>query len=92
MQRLTIIVVVLALFMSFAAAAAAAMRCGNLIVQEGTNGIEIQAECGDPVAKERYFIDKYGEVDKWVYGPDAGYLYVIYLFMGKVVEIEEIQQ
>lgn len=92
MQRLTIIVVVLALFMSFAAAAQAAMRCGNLIVQEGTNGIEIQAECGEPVAKERHFIDKYGDVDKWVYGPEAGYLYVIFLFMGKVVEIEEIQQ
>jgi hypothetical protein len=78
--------------MVFTASAQAGMRCGNLIVQEGTNGMEIQAECGDPVAKERYFIDKYGDVDKWVYGPEAGYLYVIYLFMGKVVEIEEIQQ
>jgi hypothetical protein len=27
-----------------------------------------------------------------VYGPEAGYIYVIYLFAGKVVEIEEIQQ
>jgi hypothetical protein len=68
------------------------MRCGNLIVEEGTNGLEIQAECGAPVAKEKFFLDKYGDVDKWTYGPDAGYIYVIYLFMGKVVEIEEIQQ
>ena len=92
MQKQVIIVVVIALCIIFTVDAQAARQCGNLIVQEGTNGIEIQAECGEPVAKERYFIDKYGEVDKWVYGPDAGYLYVIYLFMGKVVEIEEIQQ
>ncbi|MGD9354622.1 MAG: DUF2845 domain-containing protein [Desulfobacterales bacterium] len=58
MQRLAIIVFVLALCLIPAVAAQASMRCGNLIVQEGTNGIEIQAECGDPVAKERHFIDK----------------------------------
>ena len=61
-----IIVVVLALCVIFSVAAQAAMRCGNLMFQEGANGIEIQADCGEPVAKERYFIDKYGEVDKWV--------------------------
>ena len=92
MQRLAIIVVVVALFMIPSVAAQASMRCGNLIIQEGTLGLEIQAECGEPVTKERHFIDKYGDVDKWIYGPEAGYLYVIYLFMGKVVEIEEIQQ
>lgn len=84
--------VALFLIMGIAFGAEANMRCGNLMVQEGTDGLEIQAECGEPVAKERFFLDKYGDVDKWVYGPDAGYLYVIYLFAGKVVKIEQIQQ
>ncbi len=92
MRKLVGFIFAFTLLTGFAMSAPASMRCGNLIVQEGTNGLEIQAECGDPVAKERYFIDKYGDVDKWVYGPEAGYLYVIYLFMGKVVETEEIQQ
>ena len=61
-------------------------------MKEGTDGLEIQSECVDPVAKERYFIDKYGDAEKWVYSHEAGYFYLIFLFMGKVVEIEEIQQ
>jgi hypothetical protein len=70
----------------------AAFTCGNLMVQEGTHGEEILSECGQPVSKERFFLEKYGDVDKWVYGPEAGYTYVIYLFLGKVVEVESIQQ
>jgi hypothetical protein len=92
MRQAAIIVIILLLFIVLTFSAQASMRCGNLIVQEGTLGLEIQAECGQPVAKERHFIDKYGDVDKWVYGPEAGYIYVIYLFTGKVVEVEEIQQ
>lgn len=92
MKKTAVMMIVLVLLLFATSIGLASMRCGNLIVEEGTNGMEIQAECGEPVAKEKYFIDKYGDVDKWVYGPDAGYLYVIYLFMGKVVEIEEIQQ
>ena len=70
----------------------AVFSCGNLLVQEGTIAEEILVSCGVPVSKERFFLEKYGDVDKWIYGPDAGYIYVIYLFLGKVVEVEEIQQ
>ena len=79
MQKQVIIVIVFAQYMLSAVAAQATTRYGNLIVEEGINGMEIKAECGEPVAKERYFIDKYDEIDKWVCGPDDGYLYVIYL-------------
>jgi hypothetical protein len=92
MRKLIIVVFSLVLLLGIAFTAGASMRCGNLIVQEDTNGLEIQTECGEPVSKESFYIKKYGDVEKWVYGPDAGYMYVIYLFMGKVVEIEKVRQ
>ena len=92
MQKMVVFLVAVALITGFAKTSQAAMRCGNLIVQEGTDSLEIQAECGQPAAKEKFYLDKYGDVDKLVYGPDAGYLYVIYIFGGKVVQIEEIRQ
>ena len=80
------------LFLFVTTSGFAAFTCSNLLVQEGTLSEEILVECGQPVSKERFFLEKYGDVDKWVYGPEAGYTYVIYLFLGKVVEVEEIQQ
>jgi hypothetical protein len=68
------------------------MRCGNLFVEEGTQDLQIMANCGEPKFKEKYYLDRYGDVDKWVYGPDAGYFNVIYLFGGAVVKVESIRQ
>ena len=92
MKKIFWLVSILILFSFATNSALAAFRCGNLIVEEGTDGMQIQSECGKPVSKEKFYLDKYGEVKKWTYGPDVGYLYIIYLFAGKVVKIEEIQQ
>jgi hypothetical protein len=67
-------------------------RCGNLMMEEGLEKLQVLAECGDPVATEKSWIDKYGEVEKLVYGPDAGYFYILYFFHGNMIGIEEVRQ
>jgi len=70
----------------------ASWRCGNLLMEEGIDKLQVLANCGDPVAVEKTYIDQYGEVEKLVYGPDAGYYYVLYFYVGKLVQMEEIRQ
>ena len=67
-------------------------RCGNLVMNEGLEKLQVLANCGEPVASERSYIDRYGEVEKLVYGPDAGYYYVLYFYVGKLIQIESIRQ
>ena len=67
-------------------------RCGNLLMEEGLQRLQVLAQCGEPVATEKSWIDKYGEVEKLVYGPEGGYYYVLYFFHGNMIGIEEVQQ
>ena len=67
-------------------------RCGNLMMEEGLEKLQVLANCGDPVATEKSWIDKYGEVEKLVYGPEGGYYSVLYFFHGNLIGVEEIQQ
>ena len=67
-------------------------RCGNLFVEDGVDSLQVMANCGEPISKEKTYIDQYGEVQKWAYGPEAGYYYVLYLFAGKVVDVQSIRQ
>jgi hypothetical protein len=67
-------------------------RCGNLLMSEGVDKLQVLSSCGQPVATEKSYIDQYGEVEKLVYGPDAGYYHVLYFFAGKLIGIEEIRQ
>ena len=67
-------------------------RCGNLLMQEGLDKLQILVNCGEPIAKERSWIDMYGEVEKLFYGPDAGYYYILYFFHGNLIGIEEVRQ
>ena len=67
-------------------------RCGNLFVQEGVDSAQVLYNCGEPFSKDKSYIDHYGEVDKWIYGPEAGYFYILYFFVGKMVAIESIRQ
>ncbi|HHP7235798.1 MAG TPA: DUF2845 domain-containing protein [Desulfobacterales bacterium] len=70
----------------------ASWRCGNLLMEEGIDKLQVLSNCGEPVAVEKTYIDQYGEVEKLVYGPDAGYYYVLYFYVGKLVAMEEIRQ
>jgi len=77
---------------SFNPSLGSGFRCGNLLMEEGVDKLQVLVNCGDPVASEKSWIDKYGEVEKLVYGPDAGYYNMLYFFAGKLIKIEEIQQ
>jgi hypothetical protein len=68
------------------------LRCDNLFVEEGVHSAQVQYNCGDPYSKEKSYIDSYGEVEKWIHGPDAGYFYVLYFYVGKLVRLEAVKQ
>jgi hypothetical protein len=87
-----IVVIFLFGFVSTANAQATSWRCGNLFVEEGVHSAQVQFNCGEPISKEKSYVDSYGEVDKWIYGPDAGYFYVLYFFVGKLVRLEGVRQ
>jgi hypothetical protein len=89
---LCIAVIFLFEFVIAATAQAASWRCGNLFVEEGVHSAQVQYNCGEPLTKEKSYVDAYGEVDKWVYGPEAGYFYVMYFYVGKLVRLEEVRQ
>jgi hypothetical protein len=67
-------------------------RCGNLLMSEGVDKLQVLSNCGQPIASEKSYIDQYGEVEKLVYGPDAGYYHVLYFFAGKLIGMEDIRQ
>lgn len=67
-------------------------RCGNLLMREGLQKAQVVYNCGEPFMAEKSYVDAYGEVDKLIYGPDAGYFYVLYFYVGKLVGIEEVRQ
>lgn len=67
-------------------------RCGNLLMSEGVDKLQVLANCGQPVASEKSWIDQYGEVERLVYGPISGYYNILYFFAGKLIKIEEVRQ
>ena len=67
-------------------------RCGNLLMQQGLQKLQVLANCGEPIATEKSWVDRYGEVDKLIYGPDAGYYYVLYFYVDSLIKVQEIRQ
>jgi hypothetical protein len=67
-------------------------RCGNLLMDEGLDKLQVLVNCGDPVATDKSWIDKYGEVERIIYGPINGYYYILFFFASKLIQIEEVQQ
>lgn len=67
-------------------------RCGNLLMEEGLQKAQVVYSCGEPFMTEKSYVDAYGEVDKLIYGPDGGYFYVLYFYVGKLIGIEEVRQ
>ncbi len=67
-------------------------RCGNLLMSEGLDKLQVLVNCGDPVATEKSWIDQYGEVERIIYGPYNGYYYILFFFASKLIQIEEVQQ
>ena len=67
-------------------------RCGNLLMREGLQKAQVVYNCGEPFLSEKSYVDAYGEVDKLIYGPDGGYFYILYFYVGKLIGIEEARQ
>jgi uncharacterized protein YxeA len=90
------VVFVLTLCPSLYAQQQTSFRCGNMFVKEGASSVAVQASCGEPISKEDLGYRggkkrKKGagkKVEKWVYGPQSGYYYVIMIEGGTVVSVE----
>ena len=84
--------IVLGLCLSMSTPVSAAMRCDNFSVTTGVHAEEVEAYCGEPVSKsEGELKGRRGgrAVEKWIYGPEAGYIYILYFSNGVLEEIEE---
>lgn len=88
MRKLFVFAVV-ALFVCIAAnVSEAAFRCGNFFVDPGVEKEEVRYYCGEParVSEEGFRGSGAGQIlERWVYGPDAGYIYILH-FRGSVLE------
>lgn len=91
---MTRIPVALGLLCSLLAAPAFALRCGSDLVQEGETRFELLQKCGEPVAVEEigYTLNRAGDrelrVEQLIYGPWAGWYYVIEVVGGRVARID----
>lgn len=66
----------------------ASWRCGNLIMEKGLTKRRVLDACGKPVHMEKSYLEDYGEVEKLVYGPDAGYMYRLIFYDDRLVNIK----
>ena len=92
MKPLWIFLIVLGLGLSMTSPVSGAMRCDNFSVTTGVHAEEVEAYCGEPVSKsEGELKGRRGgrAVEKWIYGPEAGYIYILYFSNGVLEEIEE---
>ena len=87
--------VCLSLLMGFLCAdPALALRCNTDLVQEGDTKFEVIEKCGEPLTLEfvGYRLDNFGNrdlvIEHLIYGPKAGWYYLIEVVGGKVNKIE----
>jgi hypothetical protein len=92
MKTLWIFLIVLGLGLSMAIPLSAAMRCDNFSVTPGVHAEEVEANCGEPASKsEGALKGRRGgrAIEKWIYGPEAGFIYILYFSNGVLEEMEE---
>ncbi len=67
-------------------------NCGNLTVKKRVHSFKVLEHCGEPVSKENIghngAHNSGATREEWVYGPDAGYYYVVYITAGVVEKVE----
>mgnify|MGYP003574596617 CR=1 FL=1 len=85
------IVAVFLLASAVPAVAATSFRCGSTIVKQGMLDIDILKNCGEPSSRE--IVGKTTgnlelNIERWVYGPISGYMYILYFKAGKLEKIE----
>jgi hypothetical protein len=86
------------LFLVTCATPAFALRCGSDLVQEGETKFEVLLKCGEPTSYEiiGYTVTSDGErelkIEQLIYGPWAGYYYLIEIEGGRVEEIDSFKE
>ena len=71
--------------------AEASFRCGSTIIKNGMLDLEVKKNCGEPQSKEgvgRTSGTRELNIERWVYGPVNGYMYVLYFSAGTLEKIE----
>lgn len=73
------------------AVAETSFRCGSNIIKKGMLDIDILKSCGEPASRE--VVGKTTgkmelNIERWVYGPVSGYMYILYFKAGKLQKIE----
>jgi hypothetical protein len=70
-------------------------RCGNLLIEKGVDSFQVLQFCGKPTSKEVIGRTDAGEsggndlvLEKWIYGPENGYYYILYMKAGVVDKVE----
>ena len=92
MRKLAILLIVTLFCIFVDSPVPAAMRCDNFSVRPGVHAEEVEANCGEPVSKsEGALRGRRGGrlVEKWIYGPEAGFMYFLYFSNGILEEMEE---
>lgn len=92
MKKAFVVLTAAVLGLSMLNPASAAMRCDNFFVKTGVNAEEVEANCGEPESKsEGELRGRRGGrlVEKWIYGPEAGFIYILYFSNGVLEEMEE---
>lgn len=92
MRKLSVVLIVVLFCIFVAAPVSAAMRCDNFSVKPGVHAEEVVANCGEPVSKSEGELRgrKGGRlIEKWIYGPEAGFMYILYFSNGVLEEMEE---
>ncbi|MGB5619218.1 MAG: DUF2845 domain-containing protein [Desulfobacterales bacterium] len=78
--------------LSIVGPASAAMRCDNFFVKVGVHSEEVLVNCGEPMTKsEGELRGRRGgrSVEKRIYGPESGYIYILYFSNGVLEEMDE---
>lgn len=98
MRNLIVSIIVAVLLSTSSWAGSTSYRCGNNLVGIGDSGFALEKKCGEPIQRRPigYTVTPDGKrenyIEKWVYGPDAGFYYEITLEGDTIVKIEMVRE
>ncbi|MFC1859390.1 DUF2845 domain-containing protein [Thermodesulfobacteriota bacterium] len=67
-------------------------KCANLTVGHGVTSAEVEYRCGAPNRKEDAGMsERKTTLERWFYGPSGGYIYILTMGAGRVINIERVK-
>lgn len=92
MRRIGLLLVLVLLCLTVSPASA--LRCNSELVHEGDTKFELIKKCGEPLTREvvGYKLNRFGDrelkIEHLIYGPWAGWYYLIEIVGGEIYKIE----